>query len=93
MNQFGFECDKIIVIESLPDREKQKRNGRLMSSGEYYTQELFPYCNKFREKPIDFELKVVNSSKDLNQYLESVCKNIKELDEVPFRGTDSLLRL
>lgn len=83
MNRFGFVCDKIIVIESLPDHEKQKRNGRLMSSGEYYIEELFPYCNKFREEPFDFELKTVDSANDLYQYLDLVCRNIKNSGQIP----------
>ena len=83
MNRFGFECDKIILIESLPDHERQERNGRLMSSGEYYTEVLFPYCNQIREESIGFELKVVDSAAELFGYIDMVCGNIQELDEIP----------
>src|SRR3989339_50730 len=83
MNRFGFDCDKIIIIESLPDHERQLLNGKLMSAGEYYIEDLFPYCNQFRTEPIGFEIIRVDSSAQLFDTLRNICSNTGKLDEIP----------
>ena len=83
MNKFGFQCDKIVLIESLPDHEKQQRNGKLMSYGEHYVEEIFPSCNKLRSEPFAYELKTVNSALDLYQYMDLLCRKVDLLDEFP----------
>lgn len=83
MNRFGFQCDKIILIESLPDYERQIRDGKLMSSGEYYIENLFPYCNSFREEPVEFELKVADSASHLFEHLTMICKRVHDFEEIP----------
>ena len=83
MNKFGFECDKIILIESLPDVERQIRHGRLMSSGEYYIEDLFPYCNSFGVERVEFEMRVADSALQLFEHLDAICKRVKDFDEIP----------
>jgi|GEM_PF-4927976 len=83
MKYFGFEFDKVIVIESLPEHEKQIRDGQLLSSGEYYTKIFFPYCNKLRDEPFSFELAHVNSKHELLHKLDLICEKIKLDDEYP----------
>lgn len=83
MNTFGFQCDKVIIIESLPDEERQIRDGKLMSSGEYYIENLFPYCNSFREQPVQTDLRVADSALELFNHLDSICKRVHDVDEIP----------
>lgn len=83
MKKFEFEFDRIIVIESLPEHEKQIRDGILMSAGQYYTEVLFPYCNKIKEYPIAAELIRVNSKDEFLKSLDEVLKNIKETNLIP----------
>ncbi|MET3125844.1 hypothetical protein ABID42_000946 [Arcicella rosea] len=83
MNNFGFEFDKIIIIESLPEHEKQIRDGILMSSGEYYTQTLFPYCSKMRNESFSYELVSVSSRDELLYKLDEICDEIKKSNEYP----------
>ena len=83
MNPFGFDFDKIIIIESLPDHERQIRNESLLSSGEYYTQILFPYCEKIRKVKFDFELKKVQSGKNLMSTLDLIHEETKNSNTYP----------
>ena len=83
MSNFGFEFDRIVVIESLPEHEKQIRDGILMSSGEYYSQILFPYCIKMREDSFPFELVYINSKEELFNRLDVICNEIKKSNEYP----------
>lgn len=79
-NTFGVEFDKIIIIESLPDYEIEKRLNK-QSSGEYLKNEVFPFCNSFSE--VNFELIKVNSKVELIKVLNKIADETNE-NSYPF---------
>jgi hypothetical protein len=83
MNKFGFNFNKIIVIESLPDHEKAARGAEVCSAGEYFQNQLFPYCNSFKENRIQTELYKVNSKNDFLKLLDDIAIDVTKYASNP----------
>lgn len=78
MPLFGFKIDKIYLIESLPENEKSDRDGKLMSSGDYYHEILLSYHDKIsRRGGIEHELQKCCTPSELLHCLNKICAEVR----------------
>ena len=76
MKRFGFQFNRIYLIESLPESEKADRDGELMSSGEYFNNILFKYHSRIAQgRRLDHSLIQCSTSGDLLSAINTVIQD------------------